>query len=256
MGELLSELLPGQVYLFLLVFARLGAVMMLIPGIGEAYVAMRARLSLALLISLLAVPLVSASLPPPPAEPVSLAVLLLGELVIGLFLGSIARILTAALGTAGMVVANMTSLANAMVNDPTAQQQGAIAGNFLSLTGLLMIFALDLHHLPIRAAVDSYMLFPPGGPLPAGDLSETVARVAAQSFLLAMKMAAPFVATAGIFYLGLGLLARLMPQVQIFFIAIPLQVALGLLVLALSLPIIMRVFLSTYEERLLFFVAN
>lgn len=256
MGALLSELLPGQIYVFLLVFTRIGAVMMLMPGVGEAFVALRARLGLALVIALVAVPLVSPSLPPAPSEPISLAVLLFGEVVIGLFLGSIARILTAALGTAGMIIANMTSLANAMVNDPTAQQQGAIAGNFLSLTGLLLIFALDLHHLPIRAAVDSYLLFPPGAPLPAGDLSETVAQVATQSFLLAMKMAAPAVAAAGIFYLGLGLLARLMPQVQIFFIAIPLQIALGLLVLGLSLPIVMRVFLGAYEERLLFFVAN
>jgi flagellar biosynthetic protein FliR len=88
-----------------------------------------------------------------------------------------------------------------------------------------------------------------------GDLSETISRVVGQSFLLAMKLSAPVIATAGIFYLGLGLLARLMPQVQIFFIAIPLQIALGLVVLGLSLPIVMRVFLGTYEERLLFFIA-
>ncbi|MEX2630686.1 MAG: flagellar biosynthetic protein FliR [Tistlia sp.] len=252
---MLSELLPAQVFAFLLVFARVGSVMMVIPGIGEAFVAARARLGLAALLTLLALPLVAAGLPPAPAAPVALVVLLLGEIVIGLFLGSIARILTSALGVAGMIIANMTSLANAMINDPTSQQQGSIAGNFLSLTGLLLIFTLDLHHLPISAAVDSYLIFPPGGPLPAGDLSETIARTAAQSFLLAMKLAAPVVATAGIFYLGLGLLARLMPQVQIFFIAIPLQIWLGLVVLGLSLPVVMRVFLAAYEERLLFFIA-
>lgn len=253
---MLSELLPAQVFAFLLVFARVGSVVMLVPGIGEAYVAARARLALAALLSLLVVPLVSGRLPAAPAEPVQLIVLLLGEIVVGLFLGAIARILMAALGTAGMILANMTSLANAMINDPTSQQQGSIAGNFLSLTGLLLIFALDLHHLSIRAAVDSYQVFQPGAPLPAGDLSETVSRVASESFLLAMKMASPIIAAAGIFYLGLGLLARLMPQVQVFFIAIPLQITLGLVVLGLSLPIIMRVFLGAYEQRLLFFVAN
>lgn len=253
---MLSELLPAQIFAFLLVFARVGSVMMVIPGIGEAFVASRARLGIAALLSVLAVPLVAPVLPPAPAAPVGLVVLLLGEIVVGLFLGAIARILVSALGTAGMIIANMTSLANAMINDPTSQQQGSIVGNFLSLTGLLLIFALDLHHLPIRAAVDSYQVFPPGGPLPAGDLSETVSRIVGQSFLLAMKLAAPVIATAGMFYLGLGLLARLMPQVQIFFIAIPLQVTLGLLALGLSLPVVMRVFLGTYEERLLFFIAN
>ncbi len=253
---MLSELLPAGIYSFLLVFARVGAVVMLIPGIGEAYVASRARLALAALLSLLIVPLVAARLPAAPAEPVLLVVLLLGEIVVGLFLGAIARILMTALGTAGMIIANMNSLANAMVNDPTSQQQGSIVGNFLSLLGLLMIFTLDLHHISISAAVDSYMVFPPGGGLPSGDLSETIARIASESFVLAMKMAAPVIAAAGVFYLGLGLLARLMPQVQIFFIAIPLQVTLGLVVLGLSLPVIMQVFLGTYEDRLLFFVAN
>ncbi|SMF68171.1 flagellar biosynthetic protein FliR [Tistlia consotensis] len=253
---MIEDLLPATIFSFLLVFARVGSVVMLIPGIGESYVPARVRLGFAVMLSLLVVPLVSAKLPPAPAAPVSLVVLLLGEIVVGLFLGAIARILLVALGSAGMIIANMTSLANAMVNNLTSQQQGSIAGNFLSLTGLLMVFTLDLHHLSIRAAVDSYMIFPVGGHLPVGDFSETISRMAGESFLLAMKMASPVIATAGIFYLGLGLLARLMPQVQIFFIAIPLQISLGLLVLGLSLPIVMRVFLSSYESHLLFFVAH
>lgn len=253
---MLQDLLPATVYGFLLVFARVGSLVMVVPGIGEAYVPARARLGFAAMLALIVVPLVSAKLPAAPTAPVAMVVLVLGEIVIGLFLGAIARILLIALGTAGMVIANLTSLANAMVSSPTSQQQGSIAGNFLSLTGLLLVFALDLHHLPIRAAVDSYSLFPVGGPLPVGDFSQTISRVAADSFLLAMKMSAPIIATAGVFYLGLGLLARLMPQVQIFFIAIPLQISMGLLVLGLSLPVVMRVFLSSYESHLLFFVAH
>jgi flagellar biosynthetic protein FliR len=244
---LFQELLPAEVFGLLLVFVRLGAALMLLPGIGEPFITSRARLMLALLIALIAFPVAAPDLPPLPDSMPRMFLLILGELVVGLFMGTVTRVLMSALVTAGMMIAFSTSMANALVMDPSAAQQGSIAGSFLTLLALVLIFALDLHHLMIGAIVDSYMLFPPGQPLPVGDFSDVVARVVGHAFLLAFQIAAPFVVVAGVFYLGLGLLARLMPQMQIFFVAIPLQIALGLVVMALALPVMMRVFLGGFE---------
>lgn len=252
---MLDALITGGLFAFLLVFVRLGAALMLLPGIGEAFVPAPVRLGLALLVTLLVLPAVWEGLPPQPAAPSALLVLLLGELVIGLFLGTLARIFIGALSVTGMIIATTGSLANALVNDPVSAQQGAIPGNFLTITGVLVLLLLDLHHLLLRALVDSYGLFQPGLPLPAGDFAEVVSRTVADAFNLAMRMAAPFITVAVVFYLGLGLLARLMPQMQVFFIALPLQITLSLLVLALSLPLVLRVYLEGFEAAFLPYLA-
>ena len=252
---MLATLLPAEVFTVLLVFARIGAAVMLMPGIGDPYVAARARLLLALLIALLAAPTVAADLPALPDSTVSLVLLIVGEVIIGLFIGSIARFFMAALTTAGMIVAYSASLANALTNDPTAAQQGSVIGSFLTVVALLLIFSLDLHHLLLRATVGSYALFVPGEALPVGDFSEMISALFAKTFLLAFQISAPFVAVSIVFYLGVGLLARLMPQVQIFFVIVPLHVAIGLVVLFFSLPVIMHWFIMNLEEAVMPFAA-
>lgn len=252
---MLAVLLPAQLFAVFLVFVRVGAAIMVLPGYGEPFVAPRVRLLLALLIALLVMPVLAAELPAMPANPLALLLLVLGEALVGFFLGTIARLFMTALTTAGMTIAYMSALANALVNDPSAAQQGSIAGSFLHMTALLVIFALDLHHLLLAAVIDSYGLFVPGQPLPVGDFSDMVARVVSQVFLLSLQIAAPFVAVGLIFYLGVGLLARLMPQIQIFFVAMPLQIALGLLVLALAGPIAIRWFVQQFEATLGLFLA-
>jgi flagellar biosynthetic protein FliR len=252
---MLAALLPAEVFTVFLVFVRVGAAVMLMPGIGDPYVTPRIRLLLALFIALVLSPILAPQLPAMPDSVVSLLLLILGETVVGLFLGTIARLFMAALTTAGMMVAYMSSLANALVNDPSAAQQGSVVGSFLGVVALLVIFALDLHHLFLSALVGSYEVFQPGQALPAGDFSQMIAELVAKSFLLSFQMAAPFIAVGVIFYLGVGLLSRLMPQVQIFFVAMPLQIATGLAILFFSLPVMMRWFAAAFEQAILPFAA-
>lgn len=251
---MLADLLPTTVFALLLIFARLGTALMLLPGFGESYISIRIRLLLALLVSLVIHPAVAPTLPPMPASPAALFLLVFGEIFIGLFLGTLSRTLMAALSVGGMMIATVTGLANALTNDPTAAQQGSIAGSFLSTLALLIIIVLDLHHLLLRGVIDSYQLFVPGQPLLTGDMSLMVARVVAKAFLLGFQIASPFIAIGLIFNLGLGLLSRLMPQMQIFFIAIPLQILIGLAVLMIALPAIMGWFITGFQEFTLPFV--
>jgi len=253
---MLGLVLSAEIFAIFLVFVRVGAAMMLLPGLGEAYVSPRIRLLLALMLALLVTPVVSGGLPAQPASPWILALLIMGEAVIGFFLGTVARLFMAALTTAGMMIAYTSALANALINDPTAAQQGSIAGSFLTLVALVAIFALDLHHLMLRALVDSYGIFAPGQAPPFGDFSEMISRVVAKTFLLSFQLAMPFVATATIFFLGIGLLSRLMPQVQIFFVAMPLQISMGLIVLSVTLPAMILWFTGNLESAILPFVGR
>jgi flagellar biosynthetic protein FliR len=147
-----------------------------------------------------------------------------------------------------MMIATMTGLANALTNDPTAAQQGSIAGSFLSTLALLIILSLDLHHLLLRGIIDSYQVFVPGQSILVGDITQMISRIVTKSFLLGFQIASPFVAIALIFNLGLGLLSRLMPQMQVFFIAMPLQILIGLSVLMIGLPVLLGWFITSFQD--------
>lgn len=247
---MLEEILQADLFAFFLVFTRVGAAMMLLPGFGESYMSPRLRLMIALGIALVVTPLVSTTLPALPATPWELFLVLAGEMLIGLFLGAIARTLFAALQSAGMVIAYEAGMANAFITDPTAASQGALFGAFLGVLGVVVIFETGLHYLMLSAVVDSYTLFVPGELPPLDDYANSIARVFADSFDLAIRIAAPFIVVALIFFLGLGLLGRLMPQIQVFFIALPLQIVLGLAVLALTVVAGMTWFLGTFEDTI------
>jgi len=252
---MLQALLPQDIFAVFLVFTRIGSALMVLPGFGDVYVPPRQRLLLALLIAVLVTPVLRAALPALPDQMPVLALLLTSEIVVGLFIGTVARMFMASLTTAGMMIAYMSGMANALIEDPTASQQGAIAGTFLTLVALLMVMTLDLHHLMLRALIDSYELFRPGSPLPAGDFSDMIARLTAETFAMAFRLATPFIVVGTIFYLGIGLLSRLMPQVQIFFVAMPLQIMLGMTILFLTLPVAIGWFVTQFRTTLGGFIA-
>jgi flagellar biosynthetic protein FliR len=248
---MLEQRASAQVYAVFLVFARLGAAFALLPGIGETFVAMRARLLLAIAVSFVLAPAVQDSLPALPASPLTLIAILCQEIGIGLFLGVVARSVLAALQTAGMIVGFQTGLSSALVFDPTFNAQSAATAAFMTLVGLVMIFATNAHHVMISALADSYVSMPAGRPPLLDDMVSAVTRVSADSFSLGVRIAAPFLVFGVVFFLGLGLLARLMPQIQVFFLAVPLQVLLGLAVLAMTIALGMAVFVESFRGTLL-----
>ncbi len=184
---MLEELLPAGIFTILLVFVRVGAALMILPGYGEPYVSPRLRLLLALMISVVVAPVLSGTLPGLPESVAMLVLVILGEVLIGVFLGTLSRLFLSALTTAGMLIAYMSTMANALTHDPSAAQQGSIAGSFLSVVALLTIVTLNLHHLMLMAVVDSYQLFIPGQVPPLGDFSDLMARTVAKTFLLSLQ---------------------------------------------------------------------
>jgi flagellar biosynthetic protein FliR len=243
----LQTLLPAEIFAYLLVFARIGTTISVLPGFGESYVSPRIRLILALTITVILTPVVSAKLPALPASPLALTLLVGGEGLVGLFMGSVARVLLSALATGGAIVAFLIGLANAQLFNPLLSDQGALPGVFLSVMGLLLIFVTDTHHLMLMALLDGYNLFQPGSPLPLGDFADMLAQVVAGSFRIGMQLAAPFLMYAIVFYAGMGLLARLMVQMPIFFVAIPVQILLGFFTMLLTLPAVLLWFLNYYQ---------
>src|SRR5690606_9970307 len=144
----------------------LGALLMVIPGVGEQAVPPRIRLSFALLFSLMLFPVLAPSMPALSDSVGSLAAQVIKEVLIGLVIGTILRLFLAALATAGEVVSLQTTLSFAQTANPGQAQPSASLSTFLTLMGLVLIMTSDLHHMFISAMVRSYSLFPLVKPLP------------------------------------------------------------------------------------------
>lgn len=245
---MLQHLLPANVFALMLIFARIGSAMMLLPGFGEFYVMQRFRLLLALLIAAMLTPLLGPALPALPGSPVRLVVMVGSEVVIGLFLGMVSRILLSALDIAGTIISFQLGLSAAQIFNPMQASTGALTSSFYSVLGVTMIFLTDLHHLLIRALVNSYNVFPPGVMPPAGDLSEMIAKSVAGAFLIGMELAAPFILLGLLFYAAIGVVTRLVPQLQILFVTLPLQILGGLFCMVFVLAASMQWFLDAFAR--------
>ena len=237
-----------QVWAGGLILARVGAILMLIPGIGEAYVPPRVRLSLALLLSLVLWPVVRTALPALPESLGAMAGWVVREITVGVMIGLLLRMLMSALAAAGEIVSLQTTLSFAQTANPLQAQPASTLAAFLTLLGVTLLFATDTHHLFIAGIVGSYRLIAPAQPLMMQDFATMAVRTLGDSFLLGVQLAAPVLVFALIFNLATGLVARVMPQFQVFFAAAPLSVLLGLSVFALSLGVIGTVFIDRYRR--------
>jgi flagellar biosynthesis protein FliR len=251
----LNTLLAGGVFAILLVFTRVGVALLNLPGFGDSSVPAQARLFLALAFSVAITPILKAKLPAAPDEPALLILLIGSEAVIGLFIGTIARIMLTSLETAGQLIGNQTGFSAAAVFNPQIAASGSLAGSLLSTMAVLVLFITDLHHMLLRGLLGSYDLFPAGGPLPIGDLASVVTKVAAQSFTIGVQLAAPFIIVALILMVGLGLIARMMPQIQVFFVAQPIQLALGILIFAIVLPAMLLFWMTKFQTSMITFLS-
>lgn len=239
--------LPAEVYAAGLVFVRVGAVVMLIPGIGESAVPPRIRLSFALVLSLALTPVVSASLPPLAPTLGALGGQVIKEALIGLMIGALLRLFLSALAVAGEALSLQTTLSFAQTANPLQAQPGAALASFLTLMGVVLIFSADLHHLFIGAIARSYSLFAPTRPLDVGDAALLAGRTVGETFALGVQLAAPVIVFSLVVNIATGLVGRVMPQFQVFFAATPISVLGGLAVFALSLGVLGLVWIDRYE---------
>lgn len=239
-----------------MIFARIGAVLLMLPGVGESYVPPRIRLSLALVVSLALWPVVAGSLPALPETLGGMAGWIIREVLVGLAIGALLRSFLTVLATAGEVVALQTTLAFAQTANPMQAQPGSTISAFLMLFGTTLIFATNTHHLFIAGLVGSYELLAPVKPLVTGDFASLAVRTLGDAFMLGIQLSAPVLVFAIIFNLASGLVGRVMPAFQVYFAAAPLSIILGLSVFALSLGVMGTVFIDRYRALANVFVGG
>jgi flagellar biosynthetic protein FliR len=242
--------LPALAATYMLVFARVGTMIMVLPGLGEIAVPTRIRLTVALMLAAVLFPLHRAAYQVDVRSLPSLITMLVQEVMVGAVLGIAARLAISALQLTGAVVAQQLGLGFVTTIDPTLGQQGVIVGNFLAMLGVVLIFATDTHHVVIAALNDSYSIFAPGEMPSTGDVAALASRTVAGAFRIGVQLSAPFLVFGILFNIGLGVLSRLMPQMQVFFVGVPLSILLGFLILIVVLGAMMSGFLDYLQSVL------
>lgn len=231
-----------------LIFARVGAMVMLLPGVGEQAMPARVRLAFALLISAALAPHLLDRMPPAPEGGWAGAILIGGEVLIGLTFGAAARMLMSSLATAGTLIGLETGLAFAQTADPSQAQQAQLFSVFLGMLGVALLFATGLHRMFLMGIAGTYELFSPGEAPSTGDAAQLALEATVTSFRVGFQMAVPLIAAGLVFRLGLGVLARLIPSIQVFFVVLPLQMLGGFVILALGISAGMLVWLDSLER--------
>lgn len=242
--------LPALAFAFILVLTRIGAAVMLLPGMGEAEVPPTVRAGLALALSLLLLPVLQPKLPPEPATVAGLAALVGGELLIGAWIGWLARLVTWALGMAGQIMAFMLGLSSVLLPDAALGGQSTALERLFNFSAVLVLLGTGLFELPLRALLGSYTLLAPGGPIPMEDGVTGIIAAVADSFALALRLAAPCVLLGTVWQIALGLLSRLVQRLQVYFVAMPGQILGGFLALGLLAPALLAAWRDAAEQAL------
>ena len=236
--------LPHWAFGFVLALARVSAAVMLLPGLGEAELPAMVRAGIAVAITILLLPALAPLMPPTPADPLHLAAMVCADIATGLWLGWLARLTVQALAMGGQFIAYMLGLSNVLQPDPILGSQATPISSLLGIAAPLTVLVSGLYALPLMALAGSYGLIPAGSMLPAADSTEVAVRAVGAAFGIAVRLASPFILVGILWHVATGLLARLVPRLQVYFIVMPAQLLGGMLLLA----VLMTALLSAWEE--------
>ncbi|TKW61917.1 MAG: flagellar biosynthetic protein FliR [Blastochloris viridis] len=249
-----SELLTGLlVFPLFLLFTRVGAAVMVFPAISDPSVNIRVRLLITLGISFLLLPLLADKFPVMPTRTADVLLLLFGEMVIGLMLGLGARLMMAAMSLAGEIIAFLAGFQGASLFDPSTNTNSGAPSVFLTLCAGVVVLGLNMHHQLIQAAVESYSLFKPGVMPEVGDIATVYVEMMTVIMRLGLQLAAPVVVAGLLTNAMFGVLNRLVPQLQIFFISVPVTITVSVVLLVAGLGSMLQLWATATQDRLTLF---
>lgn len=237
-----------QLQLFLFVLVRVGAILFSLPFLDSRNVPFIVKASLSMAFAIMIMPRLNVPVPNLFTNPVALALALVGEAAVGWVIGLAMQLLLAGVQLAGQLAGFQMGFAIANVVDPTSSQQIPILSQFMNLFAVLIFFGLNAHYYFIKALIDAFRLIPPMGVRLDGRLIDLIMKMAANIFVIAVKVGAPVTAVLLLTNVALGLAARTVPQMQIFVVAMPLQILLGMIFLGLSLPFMASFLGSAFTE--------
>lgn len=227
---------------FVLVLLRVSAIIVMIPVISQATVPVKIKAALSIIIAVIIFPLVAPQMPPiKNVHFIQLIFLMMGEMLIGLTIGFAARLVFAAIQIAGDIIGFQMGFSVASVIDPMSSAQVSVITELQYMIAMLVFLAVNAHHLFFQAIVQSYVLITPLSFHFSGQLMQFIFDISRDMFVIALKIAAPIMAVMIFTNVALGVVARTVPQMNIFIVGFPLQISMGLIFLGITAPLFVRI---------------
>jgi len=237
----------SQLLAFILVLVRVSGIISTAPVFGSSNIPPQIKVVLSLMLALILypfIPLITVY----PDRPDHYIMLIASEMLIGMVLGIIARFLFGAVEFAGTVIGFQMGLGMANVFDPQSQEQISLVGRFENTTATLIFLAMDGHLIVLQALVRSYSVLPPGGASISRPLVENLTELSASVFVIGLQIGAPLIVALFLANAVVGLLARSVPQIQVFVVGFPLTLMLGFLFLFFGMPFFAQAVHQMFEK--------
>lgn len=224
-----------QFQALLTILVRVAGILAAFPVLGSRVVPLQVKVGLMITIGLILMPIVT--VPMMPDDPYLTGVGLVSEFVIGMALGLASRIVFGGIELAGEVVGHQMGLAVVQLFDPTAQAQVPLISHFQTLLASLVFLSMNAHFIVVEAIANSFDLVPPFGAGLSASLAEDVLRYSQGMFVLALKIAAPVMATMLLINLLMAILGRTVSQLNVFILSFPITISIGFLVMGAAMPL-------------------
>lgn len=244
----ISDISPSQLQLFFLVFIRLGAIVAFLPVFNSKTIPILFKIGLTFAISFIIFPMLKLPLIEDSINPIGFGLSIAAEVILGIMIGFIIKIMLAGFQMAGQLAGYQMGMALANVMDPSTSEQVPLLAQFNNLLALMVLLAVNAHHYFIRVIVESFTLLQPLGMNLHNAVFRDLIYLAGNIFVIAIKVGAPVVVALLLVSVAFGLVARTVPQMNVFIVAMPLKIAVGILFVGLSLPFIVEYMGHLYTE--------
>ena len=244
---------PGDILSFFLTLIRISVVLFLLPFFGGSSIPAMIKAALVLVLSLAVWPQLSFPGSLLPANGIGIALMIIGELIMGLTLSLLINFLFGAVQFGGQIIGFQMGFSMVNVVDPISGTSNAVTAHFLYMCTMLTFLVLDGHLQLISALGASFQYIPPGGILLTPRLSTHLLDYSGIMFVLAIKIAAPVMAALFLIDLSLALISRVAPQMHVLLLGFPVKIAVGFFFLGFLFTI-MSVYVTDFihEMNMLF----
>ena len=244
----ISDISPSQLQLFFLVFIRLGAIVAFLPVFNSKTLPILFKIGLTFSISFILFPMLHLPVVETGLNPIGFGLSVASEIILGIMIGFIIKIMLTGFQMAGQLAGYQMGMALANVMDPSTSEQVPLLAQFNNLLALLVLLALNAHHYFIQVITESFTLLPPLGMNMHNGVFRDLIYLAGNIFVIAIKVGAPVVVALLLVSVAFGLVARTVPQMNVFIVAMPLKIGIGLIFVGLSMPFIIEYMGHLYTE--------
>jgi flagellar biosynthetic protein FliR len=237
---------PREVIFFALVLSRVAGIFSAIPVFGGRTIPLHVKVVIIMMITLVCFPALSITAPVIPTDAFTLALLVMREVMVGITLGFVTRIIFSAVEFSGQIIGMQMGFTISSIIDPSQGTQTQIMSVMQTLLATLLFLSMNIHHLFIRTIVDSFRIVPLGAWQMNAEIISFLVKGTSEIFILGIRLAAPVMVALLLVSVTLGIMARAFPQMNIFMISMPLNIGIGFIVLGLTLTIFFHVLTAAF----------